>query len=99
MKLGLVVGNVVSTTKVGRLDGRKLLLVRHLNELFTPSDGTVVCVDTVGAGAGDVVLVCASSSARMMALTKDTTVDAAIVGVVDVQASEVLSFAPRRSEA
>lgn len=87
MKLGMVIGSVVSTRKAGRLEGRKLLLVRYLNEQYAPTAVTAVCVDTVGAGTGDVVLLCGSSSARLPETTRNTATDAAIVGIVDVQAS------------
>ena len=87
MKLGVVIGNVVSTRKAGRMGGLKLSLVRYLDELYAPTVTVAVCVDTVGAGAGDVVLLCGSSSARMPEATRNTATDTAIVGIVDVEAS------------
>jgi ethanolamine utilization protein EutN len=87
MKLGLVIGNVVATRKAGRIDSLKLLMVRYLNEQYMPTKASAVCIDTVGAGAGDVVLICASSSARLTATTKNVAADSAIVGIVDLAAS------------
>ena len=43
----------------------------------------MVAVDTVGAGYAETVLVVSGSSARMTSSTKDSPVDAAIVGIVD----------------
>lgn len=89
MKLAVVIGRVVSTRKAGRLDGRKLLVVRYLDDQYVPTSATTVCVDTVGAGSGDVVLLCGSSSARLPEMTRNTATDTAIVGIVDVEASGV----------
>jgi microcompartment protein CcmK/EutM len=89
MKLGVVIGTVVSTRKAGHMEGRKLLVVRYLNEQYAPTPATAACVDTVGAGAGDVVLLCGSSSARLPEATRNTATDTAIVGIVDVESSGV----------
>ena len=87
MKLGKVVGNVVSTRKDEGLVGTKLLIVRYLH----PESGTLresgdseVVVDTVGAGIGDTVLLVAGSSAtRYVKGYEKTPTDVTIVGVVD----------------
>jgi ethanolamine utilization protein EutN len=42
-----------------------------------------VAVDTVSAGAGDLVLITDGSSARFTAQTNNAPVDAVIVGVID----------------
>ncbi len=87
MKLGIVIGNVVATRKTGNTEGRKILVVRYLNEQLAETGLTHACIDTVDAGVGDVVLLCASSSARLTATTKGVATDSAIVGVVDEVAS------------
>lgn len=83
MKLGIVIGNVVATRKAGNMEGRKILVVRYLNDKLAETGTTHVCVDTVHAGEGDVVLLCASSSARLTATTRGVATDCAIVGIVD----------------
>jgi ethanolamine utilization protein EutN len=88
MKLGVVIGNVVSTRKAGKMEGLKLLLVRYLNDEYAPTGVTAVCVDTVGAGTGEVVLLCGSSSARLPEATKNTATDTAIVAIVDATRAE-----------
>jgi microcompartment protein CcmK/EutM len=99
MKLGVVIGSVISTRKAGRMDGLKLLVVRYLNDRYRPTGTTAACVDTVGAGVGEVVLLCSSSSARLPAATRETATDTAIVGVVDVQASGATPpFQPQSAE-
>lgn len=83
MRLGRVVGTVVSTRKDPRLTGFKLLVVATLTPRLEADGGYEVAVDTVQAGFKEVVILCTGSSARMTERTKDAPVDAAIVGIVD----------------
>ena len=83
MLIAKVVGTTVSTVKDEKLTGRKLLIVRQADEHGDPVGKPYVAVDTVDAGAGDLVLTCAGSSARQTAITKDTPVDAVIMSVID----------------
>ena len=87
MKLGIVIGKVVSTRKEGKMDGLKILVVSYLNEEMQDTNKTAACIDTVNAGEGDIVLLCSSSSARMTATTKNVATDNTIVGIVDSVAS------------
>lgn len=86
MYLARVIGNVVATRKDDRLEGRKLLVVQPLDEKGKDDGRPVVAVDTVQAGHRETVIVVAGSSARMTSTTKDSPVDAAIVGIVDTVA-------------
>lgn len=83
MILARVVGNVVATRKDPRLEGKKLLVLQHLNPDLQPRENYVVALDTVGAGAGEKVICVAGSSARLATGMQDTPVDTAIVGIVD----------------
>ena len=83
MILGKVIGTVWSTRKDENLIGAKFLIVRHLNLDYTPKESTVVAVDSVGAGVGEVVLVAQGSSARQTTFTKNKPVDAVIMAIVD----------------
>ena len=84
-----VIGQAVATTKDDSMLGRKLLLVRpKLVDESDPSrfrDGvnTIVAVDTVGAGEGELVMFCQGSSARQAAGLKTIPVDAAVIAIVD----------------
>jgi len=84
MKLGRVIGTVVSTVKDENLGGLKLLIVA-LCDLYGKEDLTdqLVAVDAVGAGMNEVVLVASGSSARQTEMTKNKPVDAVIMGIVD----------------
>ena len=83
MKLGRIVGTVVSTRKDASLAALKLLVVEHIGPDLKPEGGYVIAVDAVGAGVGEVVLTASGSSARLTPQTKDKPVDAVIMGIVD----------------
>ena len=87
MKLGVVIGNVVSTRKVESVSGLKMLVMSYLNGDLVDTKKTAVCLDTVGAGSGDVVLLCSSSSARLTAATRNAVTDNTIVGIVEAISS------------
>jgi len=89
MFLARVEGSVVSTKKEASMNGRKLLLLRPQlvddkdPTKFRPGQNTIVAVDSVGAGVGELVMFCQGSSARLAAGLKDAPVDAVIIGIVD----------------
>jgi len=81
--LGKVIGTVWSTRKDENLVGAKFLIVRHIDLEYKPKEATVIAVDSVGAGVGEVVLVAQGSSARQTTFTKNKPVDAVIMAIVD----------------
>ena len=89
MFLAKVEGAVVATKKEATMNGRKLLLVRPQlvddkdPTKFKPGQNTIVAVDTVGAGIGEMVMFCQGSSARLAVGLKECPVDAVIIGIVD----------------
>jgi ethanolamine utilization protein EutN len=89
MFLARVIGSVVSTKKDEALRGRKLLLLRPMliderdPTQLRPGTQTLVSVDALGAGVGDLVLFCQGSSARQATGMKTLPIDAAVVGLVD----------------
>jgi microcompartment protein CcmK/EutM len=83
MQFARIIGNVVSTRKEGKVQGLKILLARYLDEDLHETAKTAACIDTVGAGTGDIVMLCSSSSARMTYLTKGVCTDNTVVGIVD----------------
>lgn len=89
MFLARVIGSVVATKKEAAMQGRKLLMLRPLlvdeedPAKFRDGSNTVVAVDNLGAGTGEVVLFCQGSSARMSEGCKELPVDTTIVGIVD----------------
>jgi ethanolamine utilization protein EutN len=89
MFLARVEGSVVSTKKEASMNGRKLLLLRPqlVDEKdptkFRSGANTIIAVDTMGAGIGELVMFCQGSSARLAGGMKDAPVDAVIIGIVD----------------
>jgi len=81
--LGKVIGTVWATRKDENLVGLKFLIVRQLDLDYTEKDQFMVAADSVQAGVGDVVLVATGSSARQTAITKNKSIDAVIIAVVD----------------
>ena len=73
MKLGKVIGKVVSDTKKGNLEGKRILVVEYLNANLQGSGKTAACVDTVNAGTGEVVMLCSSSSASVRCCSRDNS--------------------------
>jgi microcompartment protein CcmK/EutM len=83
VNLARVVGRVWSGSQVPELDGARLLIVEELDRRRRPTGRTAVAIDTVGAGAGEIVFTVAGSSARMTAHTRHMPADLAITGIVD----------------
>ena len=84
MKLARVVGTVVSTVKSPIFDGRALLLVDLLEPDGREAGGYLIAVDTVGAGAGETVLVLdEGTSARQIVGAPYGPLRTVIVGIVD----------------
>ena len=89
MFLARVIGSVVSTKKDEVMKGHKLLLLRPMlvdesdPAQFRPGSNTLVAVDAMGAGNGELVLFCQGSSARQTSGLKQLPIDAAVVGIVD----------------
>lgn len=88
MFIARVRGNVVTTQKVVKMTGRKLLIIEPLRvdeagKAMNPNGRCFVAVDSIGAGTDDLVLVTQGSSARMTESTSDAPVDAVVVGIID----------------
>ena len=89
MFVAKVTGSVVSSQKVDSLVGYKLLVVEpyrlepKTRKSLATTGRTFVAVDTLGAGAGDYVLLTQGSSARLTEETRELPIDAVVVGIVD----------------
>jgi microcompartment protein CcmK/EutM len=88
MFIAKVKGNVVTTHKVQKMSGRKLLIIEPLQVTdeggdFRPTGRCFVAVDSIDAGEGEIVLVTQGSSARMTDTTSDAPVDCVVIGIID----------------
>ncbi len=82
MLKGIVRDNIVSTRKQDALVGSKFLEVQ-LIENNNLTDKYLICVDSVGAGIGETVLITVGSGARLALHNPSAPTDAVIVGIVD----------------
>jgi microcompartment protein CcmK/EutM len=84
MQIGKVIGTVVASRKEDVLEGMKFLVVKNCDFDGKVVGPSVVAVDAVGAGVGEVVLYSQGSSARLTKLTDQRPVDATIMAIVDL---------------
>ncbi len=84
MKLARVVGTVVSTITTPLLEDRTLLLCDLVQPSGEDAGGYLIAVDTVGAGAGETVLILdEGNSARQILGVRTGEVRTVVVGIVD----------------
>ena len=99
MKLGRVVGTVVSTVKSPIFEDRAMLLVDLLEPDGRDAGGYLLAVDTVGAGAGETVLVLdEGTSARQIVGAPYGPLRTVIVGIVDHVEGPAAIAPARRTE-
>jgi ethanolamine utilization protein EutN len=83
MKVGQVIGNVVSTINHEFFDGERLLLCRIFEEGDDP-DPYLICTDRVGAGADETVLILdEGTSARQIYEIDTGPIRSVVVGIID----------------
>ena len=88
MFIARVNGTVVTTQKVIKMTGRKLLVIEPMRvdektKSLAPTGRCLVSVDTLGAGTDDLVLVTQGSSARLSEGNSDAPVDCVVIGIID----------------
>jgi len=84
MIFGKVAGTVVSTISHPLFDSRRLLMCDLLDVAGNETGGYLICVDAVGAGPGETVLILdEGNGARQVLAWKDGPIRSVIVGIVD----------------
>jgi microcompartment protein CcmK/EutM len=84
VKLGRVVGNVVSTINTADFDDRTLLLVDLIEPDGSAGGGYQIAVDSIGAGAGETVLLLdEGNSARQVLNAPGAPIRTVVIGIVD----------------
>ena len=84
MILARVVGEVVSSHKRPQFEGAKLLILQPETPHGGKAGTSLLAIDSVGAGRGELVIAVLEGRAAGEALGKQhAPVDAAIVGIVD----------------
>ncbi len=83
MKVGRVIGNVVSTINHEFFDGERLLMVKIIDNA-EDMDDYLICTDVVGAGADETVLILDEGSSARKIYNIDTgPIRSVVVGIVD----------------
>jgi len=84
MKLGRVVGNMVSTHCLAAYEGRRLMMVQPLDSKGASQGVPIMAIDYVGAGEGDMVLFSAAPGlAGVVFGMESAPVNELIMGIVD----------------
>jgi ethanolamine utilization protein EutN len=85
MLLAKVIGNVVATQKNQRYEGARVMLCRKVTPEGEEMENTLLALDSVSAGEGDIVLILQEGWGASTASTgkAGAAIDSAIVGVVD----------------
>ena len=85
MLIARVIGNVVATQKNQRYEGSRVMLCRQITPEGDDMDYTCLALDSVNAGAGDIVVIAQEGWSASTAATgrPGAAIDSAIVGVVD----------------
>lgn len=84
MILGRVIGEVHGTIKHPFYEGKRLLIVEKISHEGVATGDYLIAADTVGAGAGEQVLVLdEGNGARQILRSADGPVRSVVVGVID----------------
>ncbi|TVR12327.1 EutN/CcmL family microcompartment protein [Sodalinema gerasimenkoae] len=88
MQIARVCGTVVSTQKLNKMRGLKLLVLQLVDAEGELLPEYEVAADLVGAGVGEWVLFSRGSAARVEPGREDSPIDALTVGIIDTVSLE-----------
>jgi ethanolamine utilization protein EutN len=83
MQLAKVVGRVWATAKDPALESHRLLVVQPVKPDGSATGKPLVCMDSVGAGAGELVYFCGGKESSFPFLPAEVPTDRTIVAIVD----------------
>jgi ethanolamine utilization protein EutN len=83
MQVARVIGDIVTTRKDPNLQSITLLVLQPLDAAGAPSGRTLVAVDSVGAGVGEIVFFVRGKEASFPFAPTQVPADAGVVGIVD----------------
>jgi ethanolamine utilization protein EutN len=83
MNLGRVIGSVWSTAKNPGLHAQRMLFVQPVNENLEDAGKPLICTDSCGAGAGELIYWVRGREASMPFRPAEVPTDATIVAIVD----------------
>jgi microcompartment protein CcmK/EutM len=83
MQIGRVIGRVWATCKDPNLETQRMLIVQPLTVELEPTGKQLVCLDAVGAGAGELIYWCRGKEASFPFLPAEVPTEATVVGIID----------------
>ena len=83
MKLGKVIGRVVSSVKIDSFEGAKLVLIQPMDEKLQGYGDPIVAIDMIRSCEGQVIFYETSKEAGRVLETVMNPCDAAVMGIVD----------------
>ena len=83
MRLGRVTGKLWSTIKTAPHEGKRFLVVQPIDADGKDVGSPLVCMDSVGAGAGETIYWVRGREACIPFYPEQVASDATIVGIVD----------------
>jgi len=83
MKIGRVIGNLVSTRKDPGMNGKKLLWIQPISPDGEDIGSPVLALDSVNAGFHEKVIYVTAKEAAWPFLPEHTPSDCTIVGIID----------------
>jgi ethanolamine utilization protein EutN len=83
MKLGRVIGRVISTIKVESFEGMRFLLVQPIDEKLENAGDPIVAIDTLQVRVGELIYYETSKEASRVLENVMNPCDAAIMGIID----------------
>jgi ethanolamine utilization protein EutN len=83
MRIGRVIGSIVSTKKYETFKGKKILVVEPLDEELKPVGEPIIALDAIGAGYKEIVFYVMAREATIPFGKTKVPSDATIVGIID----------------
>jgi microcompartment protein CcmK/EutM len=83
MQIGRVIGRVWATRKDPNWETQRVLIVQPLTPEMTETGKRLLCLDAVGAGAGELIYWCRGKEASFPFLPAEVPTEATVVGIID----------------
>ena len=83
MQIGRVVGRVWCTIKNPSLTAQRLLIIQPLTPELSDTGKQLICTDSTGAGAGELIYWCRGKEASFPFLPDEVPTEATVVGIID----------------
>ena len=83
MQLGRVIGRVWSTVKDSNLETQRFLVIQPITPELKNTGKPLICTDSVGAGAGEIIYWCRGKESSFPFLPTEVPTDNTVVAIVD----------------